>query len=374
MRKITPFKDFNLNEALAPGGWPTDWKDMPEWERLVELGFRDTTNPLQAKNQTIMLDNTRIPIYPAGIVLQKSGYIRDKGVTSGFIKNYNPSGNPYSLKTIFDYLIDRYEKEVNKRVRSEKHGPLSDEAINQLLLWCKDFVWNPNTESVDVKGDVNIKVSNFNQEILDEIKFGRVLGNFLCGSLDLTNLNFAPDFVGKDFNCSNNLLTSLEGSPREVRGTFNVYDNGRKIENLMGSPRKIGQNFIISFNLESDCLESLLGAPEKIDGEFILYSTLNRSVVFIGGGKWGFEGFIEALTNNSERDRNFQLRTWSGGERGKKILLSALPDEKLDEYFKNNPLDLYLLDGLPGVKKGVIERTGIKDLSQLGRTLKRGLI
>jgi hypothetical protein len=68
------------------------------------------------------------------------------------------------------------------------------------------------------------------------------------------------------------------------------------------------------------------------------------------------------------------LRTWSGGERGKKILLSALPDEKLDEYFKNNPLDLYLLDGLPWVKKGVIERTGIKDLSQLGRTLKRGLI
>lgn len=374
MRKITPFQDFNLNEALVPGGWPTDWKDMPEWERLVELGFRDTTNPLQAKNQTIMLDNARIPIYPAGIVLQKSGYIRDKGVTSGFIKNYNPSGNPYSLKTIFDYLIDRYEKEVNKRVRSEKHGPLSDEAINQLLLWCKDFVWNPNTESVDVKGDVNIKVSNFNQEILDEIKFGRVLGNFLCGSLDLTNLNFAPDFVGKDFNCSHNLLTSLEGSPKEVRGNFTIYSNGRKIKNLMGSPRKIGQNFMIGFGVESDCLESLVGAPEEVDGNFNL-SDSTGTVIFIDSGKWGFEGFIGAVSNNFEgRYPDSRVPTWSSGEKGKKILFTGLPDGKLDDYFKDNPLELYILDELPEVKKGVLERTGIKDLSHLGRSLKKGLI
>ena len=46
----------------------------------------------------------------------------------------------------------------------------------------------------------------------------------------------------------------------------------------------------------------------------------------------------------------------------------------LDDYFKENPLDLHLLDNLPTVKEGVLRRTGIKDMSRLGRLAKSGLI
>ena len=46
----------------------------------------------------------------------------------------------------------------------------------------------------------------------------------------------------------------------------------------------------------------------------------------------------------------------------------------LDSYFKKNPLDLHILDSLPDVKKGVVQRTGIKDLSRLGSILGSNLL
>jgi len=46
----------------------------------------------------------------------------------------------------------------------------------------------------------------------------------------------------------------------------------------------------------------------------------------------------------------------------------------LYDYFKLNPLMLYTLDDRPELKAKVIETTGIKDLSQLGRGLKKGMI
>lgn len=58
--------------------------------------------------------------------------------------------------------------------------------------------------------------------------------------------------------------------------------------------------------------------------------------------------------------------------------LSLKPEIKLndflDEYFRENPLDLYLLDDLPTIKEGVLRRTGIKDMSRLGKLSKSGLI
>jgi hypothetical protein len=48
--------------------------------------------------------------------------------------------------------------------------------------------------------------------------------------------------------------------------------------------------------------------------------------------------------------------------------------ELLDPYFKRNPLDMHYLDRYPEIKKGVIERTGLKDLSKLGKSMKDGMI
>jgi uncharacterized lipoprotein YehR (DUF1307 family) len=46
----------------------------------------------------------------------------------------------------------------------------------------------------------------------------------------------------------------------------------------------------------------------------------------------------------------------------------------LDQYFKNNPLDLWFLDSLPKIKSGILRRTGLRDVSGLGRSIKSGVI
>jgi len=46
----------------------------------------------------------------------------------------------------------------------------------------------------------------------------------------------------------------------------------------------------------------------------------------------------------------------------------------LDNYFKNNPTDLYLFNSLPDVKSGILKRTGIRDLSLAGSVINRNFL
>ena len=52
-------------------------------------------------------------------------------------------------------------------------------------------------------------------------------------------------------------------------------------------------------------------------------------------------------------------------------------DSEIDflcDYFKKNPLEIYLLDDSPELKKEVLDKIGIKDYGAIGRKLKQGLI
>lgn len=91
-----------------------------------------------------------------------------------------------------------------------------------------------------------------------------VEGSFYCRVNKLTSLKGAPIKVGGDFDCSNNNLTSLEGAPREVAGNFDCSYN-KKLTSLEGAPRKVGGNF----NCCRSNLTSLEGASEKVGGDFI---------------------------------------------------------------------------------------------------------
>lgn len=48
--------------------------------------------------------------------------------------------------------------------------------------------------------------------------------------------------------------------------------------------------------------------------------------------------------------------------------------EIIDNYFKKNPLELYILNNNTKMKADIIKRTGIKDYSRLGMGLKNGLL
>ena len=83
-QRVKSFGDFvllkesvNDIEAILPD----------RWKKLQDLGFYDASTLRIKANGNILLKNDKFNYYPEGIVLQpNSGYIRNKGVKSGFIK------------------------------------------------------------------------------------------------------------------------------------------------------------------------------------------------------------------------------------------------------------------------------------------------
>lgn len=88
----------------------------------------------------------------------------------------------------------------------------------------------------------------------------KILGNLDLSGMGLTKL---PDLSGVevegDFNCSGNMLESLEGAPEKVGGDFNCSRN--KLNSIIGAPKEIGGDFILSNNNIE-----ILGALPKVKG------------------------------------------------------------------------------------------------------------
>ena len=136
-----------------------------------------------------------------------------------------------------------------------------------------DYTINPDG-SIDVDGSVTL------------------LKKKLMRSSDL--LTIIPLKFGKvtrDFNCYNNKLTSLEGSPKKVGGDFDCHNN--KLTSLVGCPEVIGYNFYCSRNE----LKSLVGFPEIIGGDF--YCRDNQITDFNGVPEF-FEGLFYCEGNPIE--------------------------------------------------------------------------
>ena len=85
-----------------------------------------------------------------------------------------------------------------------------------------------------------------------------IVGSFWCNGNQLTSLEGAPNRVIGDFWCSNNKLTSLEGSPLEVGGEYSCRDN--QLTSLKGAPARINDRFWCNNNQ----LTSLEGIHEQI--------------------------------------------------------------------------------------------------------------
>ena len=86
-------------------------------------------------------------------------------------------------------------------------------------------------ETVDVDGDVNLYRRKLTKLPL---KFGKVTGYFNCSENQLTTLEGSPKWVGGYFSCYNNKLTTLEGGPVTVIDGYYCYDN--KLINFKGFP------------------------------------------------------------------------------------------------------------------------------------------
>jgi hypothetical protein len=144
-----------------------------------------------------------------------------------------------------------------------------NESISDINQLCKKYGIRNYTivdGLVNVDGGVNLYSRRLTQL---PVRFGIVTGFFDCGNNKLTTLEGSPKEVGGYFVCSSNKLTDLTGSPNTVGGYFDCSNN--ELTSLEGSPKEVyGGDFDCSNNYK---LRSLEGAPELIEGEFYCEKT-----------------------------------------------------------------------------------------------------
>lgn len=73
-----------------------------------------------------------------------------------------------------------------------------------------------------------------------------IKGFFNCSNNNLTSLVGSPSLVHGSFYCANNQLTTLEGAPKDVEGFFQCSNN--QLTSLKGVSKFIGGKFICTDN------------------------------------------------------------------------------------------------------------------------------
>lgn len=343
-RRILLTEEF---KAEGNPKWPTNWKEMDLWKELEAMGFADVTTPIQARNGTIMVVNREIPhMYPAGVVLQASGYIRDKAARSGFIKQYKTA---FTLEDLFNYIKDRWSKEMT-RINPEEAGTLTREDILLISKSTKaSWKWNPNTNSVDVNGAISISPSDSDK--LGGFKFGKIKGEFRVGFEEVMDSieDFAPSTVGNISVWGRGVggIRSTKGFPAGIKGAILI--SGKSLESLEDLNLSFGAESLMTnfFDIRPFDIETCLKVLE-----------LGSVKTYHSGGEY------KILSNHDARPGD--------DDRARDLVRTVLSNEILDAYFKNNPLKITMLDSYPDTKEGVLKRTGIRDLSKVAKGLAGG--
>ena len=130
---------------------------------------------------------------------------------------------------------------------------INEEDIHRL---CREYnikKYSINSDgSIDVNGNVFITNTNLTKLPL---KFNKVSGIFDCSDNLLTTLEDCPKEVGSDFNCVYNNLETLKGGPEFVYGYYKC--SGNKLESLKYSPLRIEKSLFC----ENNNIKTLEGFP-----------------------------------------------------------------------------------------------------------------
>jgi hypothetical protein len=376
------------------------------------MGFRDVTIPSDKKKVQIVH-----PEFSDGVLnLTRAGYIRRPGM-NGFQFQFG-KGSQTPLSEILDHVITRYIKKGISRIsnddldriilkdpkmidllyelpkvqdgissRTSLENPKGDyykkhnitPAIVKWLDNCTRKTWTVNEETGRIDAST-FKPKSPSTSGFRGIKFGVIQYDFDCSEMGLETLEGGPIKVGGNFNCESNKLVDLVGSPLEVGANFNCGYN-KKLEslkgctpvingslnlfgckgliNLEGCPREIKGGIRIRtqectgerYCWERYSLESLKGIPRKIGGGL----SINGERI-----KWDLDNPEEILAYSMDERVPEEDRAY---------FLPYISDKLVAKWIKENPLKMYLLDRYPDLKKRIIEITGLRDLSKIGKAL-----
>ena len=106
---------------------------------------------------------------------------------------------------------------------------------------CKEYGIKNWTLNSDGLVDVDANVVLYNCDLTElPLKFGTVTDYFNCDNNKLTSLKGSPHTVGSFFSCEHNQLDSLEFAPKSIRGFISCENNNiRSFDGLVS----IGSNF-----------------------------------------------------------------------------------------------------------------------------------
>ena len=94
---------------------------------------------------------------------------------------------------------------------------------------CKKYKISDYTINTDESIDVNENVCISNKYLTKlPLKFNKIDGYFDCSENELTSLEGSPVEINGNFYCSNNELTSFEYAPKIIRGSFDCDCNNIK--------------------------------------------------------------------------------------------------------------------------------------------------
>lgn len=163
--------------------------------------------------------------------------------------------------------------------------------------------WLKEMNIINATIDDNLMVStisdvDISHKQLDNIpiNFLRVRGSFDCSDNNLVTLKGSPREVGHHFRCINNYLKNLIGSPIKVGKSFNAHKN--KLSTLEGMPQNIGESICLNRNE----LTSLTGCPEHVKGYLLcnnnLLETLQNCPTIVDGCFSIRENMIKSLVGS----------------------------------------------------------------------------
>jgi len=140
-------------------------------------------------------------------------------------------------------------------------------------------------------------------------------GYFYCSDNQLTSLEGSPASVGGYFICTNNQLTSLEGAPSSVGGHFICTNN--QLTSLEGAPSSVGGDFECSYN-KLTSFEGIHKILKSMNGAFYANKNPLKSHVL---GLLLVKGCTEVVLDNKVVEE--VLNRYLPNTRGNKAVIEA---------------------------------------------------
>jgi hypothetical protein len=145
----------------------------------------------------------------------------------------------------------------------------------KIQAWLDEMEIEKYVINDDLTVDVNQNVSLYHKSLsFFPVQFGTVNGDFNCSENQLISLIGSPRKVTQTFDCTYNKLITLEGAPDEV--DIFICDYNKTLISLKGCPQIINWDF----QCRENSITSLEGGPIKVGN---IYDCSNNQLITLKG-------------------------------------------------------------------------------------------